>query len=155
MERGDYDGDNDGILFSVLLLVDIIFGAFVVVYIIWWCYFLFVARGYWRSPSGWDWSRRRQMVRWSRHRWMVRLEPPSSDGAIEAAIVWCYWSHRHQMVRWSRHRWMVWLEPPSDGAMKPPSLDGDNNEWVVVMCILHLIRQISPRKIEGCLNFWI
>lgn len=34
MERGDYDGDNDGILFSVLLLVDIIFGAFVVVYII-------------------------------------------------------------------------------------------------------------------------
>ena len=58
------------------------------------------------------------MVRWSRRRWMVQLEP-SSDGAIEASIVigvaavrwcdgaavvgWCDWSHRR----------MVRLKPPS------------------------------------------
>ena len=35
-----------------------------------------------------DWSNHYQMVRWSRHRLMVRLEPPSDDVIGAAAVAW-------------------------------------------------------------------
>ena len=74
MERGDYDGDNDGILFSVLLLVDIIFGALMMLFFVCLSWILKIAKWMRLESSPSDGT----------------MEPPSLDGAIGAAIVgWC------------------------------------------------------------------